>query len=87
MILILDYCKEGIPISDYECDDFLNSCLVGNCNYYKISTENIIQSLRAKVATGEICVEDVEIRFEGLPLQMNKYACIQEWPGVSVNIH
>lgn len=62
--------KEGIPISDYKVDDFVNSMKIGET--YKISNSIIISGLRVRIKKGDFNPKDIEIFVEDNDVLMKK---------------
>jgi hypothetical protein len=78
---IINYTRHGNPINDFyfgKRDLWFTQFL--DEGYNEVSTQNAIDRIRLAVASEELSLDDVEIRFEDEPVNMNKYGAISPWP-------
>ena len=86
---IVEYSKDGIPISDYEIEDYILYNYPGSI---KVSTINVFFSVRVLAKRKVISYDDLTIIFEGTELDVDKsgeiinwkdlglsYSCIDRW--------
>lgn len=79
-MLTVNYCKNGIPVSDFVAESLLQELISYDFdNKYSVSTENLISWIRVYVAEGKLSNEKVQLQFEGDNVIMNEFAVIKEW--------
>jgi hypothetical protein len=85
-MLIVDYCRDGIAVSDFDWEYWLNKILEEKGYWtttdmkYRFSTEVMFHALRLEVAKGTISPDDILFRDDGQDIHINEYGAIQDWP-------
>jgi hypothetical protein len=81
--LYVNYTKTGDPISDHQVESNIlaqaDLCINGQDKQWNVSTENVINAVRAFKVSGKITC-DLVVMFEGQTLSMGEYGKIDNWP-------
>ena len=81
--LYVNYTEKGEPVADMYAGKLALEqaafCINGQDREWDISTENVINAVRALKVMGRITC-DLVIMFEGKVLPMDEYGKINEWP-------
>ena len=78
-MIILNYCKEGIALSDFDMEQTYQQIKEAG-GEYNFSTSPIFFRFKQAVAEEEIEIDDIEFRLNGVSVQMNQYGAIPNWP-------
>lgn len=81
--LYINYTKNGTPVADCNVEERIlqqaSLCVNGQDKEYRVSTENVVNAVRAMKVTDKITCNLV-IMFEGEELSMNEHCKINRWP-------
>jgi len=80
-MIVIEYCEEGLPVSDFNYKDWLNlvkNTRVDHC--FKVSTSLPIQLIRLAIVKGEISRDDIIFKYFENTFQANQYGAIANWP-------
>jgi hypothetical protein len=86
-MIIITYCKEGKPISDFECEDFLNEVkltiqylAIQDSFFFDVSTSGPIYIVKKAIAENEIDYKKIQFVFNHQVLEPNYYGAIINHP-------
>lgn len=85
MRITVEYCENGLPVSDFNCEKIYQGILEiyqenkRDINL-KISNEILIERLALGIVQDQIDCEDLFIIFKNERLYMNKHGIIIHWP-------
>ena len=78
--IVVEYCAEGDPVSDFAVADWSYNFLRGSQTHYRVSTSLPIDAVRLMIVQGKLDAEDVTFSYSGLVFQANRYGAIPDWP-------
>lgn len=80
-MLIIEYCKEGIPVNDFEVEEVFDTIRrLQDGTLCQFSTENIFLRIRYAIVCGNEPYQEWRFRFEGKDITINEYGAVQLWP-------
>jgi hypothetical protein len=80
-MIIIDYCKHGKAVSDFDSSDWI--CEVKKTKHnrtFQVSTSLPVDLVRLAIVSDEINCKDVTFLYCGDYFQANEYGAIENWP-------
>lgn len=77
--MIIEYCKDGVPISDFEVEDFVKKSWTEDRNI-KTSSEIVITALRSLIKRKVIPYQNVVIIFKHYRIQIDSRGSLSDYP-------
>lgn len=83
-MITIEYCKYGVPVSDFNYNEWLNSVIESQNNsnndtIYQVSTSLPIDIVRLAIVKGDLDNSNVRFLFNGQSFQANEYGAIKDW--------
>jgi len=81
-MVTIEYCREGLPVSDFDYDEFLDlvKLNIDNDRTFRVSTTIPIYAVRLEIVRGKIDCKKVVFRYFDCLLMANEFGTIKDWP-------
>lgn len=92
-MIIIEYCRNGEAISDFNYQDFIKSIKKSISKthnkrefpeitegLFRVSTSLPISAIKLEIAKGNINHKEIQFKFKDKLFQPNKYGAILDWP-------
>jgi hypothetical protein len=79
-MIIVNYTKSGIAISDFDAENFAKELLVSKTKYFEISSELVILAIRTLIYERYLSIENIEIQHNGKTVSIDKNGRIENNP-------
>jgi len=80
-MIVIEYCKDGIPVSDFNYSDWLLTVKNTKADHiFKVSTSLPIDLVRLAIVRNELNHNNIAFKYCDDVFQANEYGAIQNWP-------